>query len=86
MRQTRSFFGIITFALLGLSTSQTLQATGTAEAGISPDVTVDRFAFNNSVPKKVTLNATENLSLGALSESSDENAEWKVMRFPIRKV
>src|SRR5438874_4381163 len=75
MRQARSFFGIITFALLGLSTSQTLQATGTAAAGVSPDVTVDRFAFDNSVPIKLTLNATENLSFGAVSESSDENAE-----------
>jgi len=75
MRQTRSFFGIIAFALLGLSTSQTLQATGTAEAGVNHDAAADRFAFNNSVPIKLTLNATENLSLGAVSESSDENAE-----------
>src|SRR5437899_11012356 len=75
MRQARSFFGIIAFALLGLSTSQTLQATGTPEAGVSPDVTVDRFAFDNSVPIKMTLNATQNLSFGAVSESSDENAE-----------
>src|SRR2546422_1129974 len=75
MRQTRSFFGIIAFALLGLSTSQTLQATGPAEAGVNHDATVDRFAFDNSVPIKLTLNATENLSFGAVSESSDENAE-----------
>ena len=75
MRQARSFFGIIAFALLGLSTSQTLQATGPAEAGVNHDAAVDRFAFDNSVPIKLTLNAPENLSFGAVSESSDENAE-----------
>src|SRR5437867_10324136 len=75
MRQTRSLFGIIAFALLGLSTSQTLQATGPAEAGVNHGAAVDRFAFDNSVPIKLTLNSTQNLSFGAVSESSDENAE-----------
>src|SRR6266542_2252412 len=75
MRQTRSFFGIIAFTLLGLSTGQTVRATGPAEASVSHDATVDRFAFDNSVPIKLTLNATENLSFGAVSESSDGDAE-----------
>jgi hypothetical protein len=75
MRQTRSFFGIIAFTLLGLSTGQTLWATPIAEASVSHDATVDRFAVDNSVPIELTLNATENLSLGAVSESSDEDTE-----------
>ena len=62
MRQTRLFFGVIAFILFRLSTGQTLRATAPAEASVSRDATVDGFAFDNSVPIKLALNATESLS------------------------